>query len=885
MGLRLLLLTGVRTCELRMATPDQFDLERDSRSLLDLCEQGRIEEALRRILAASAPWPFQPLQEQELGLGRKPPRAERRELGMLWRKIFFAENIFCTTLPRSCLVLRIVFSTNLDCLKGAAIMKPNFSFRRMIRSAKGRRKGALTRLARRVFMPLVIRRSAALLGTFLWAFCSEPIQAQDAIPQTQSDSISLPAPSAANETTLPEVTVSAQGERDTLTENTGSYTTGATTTATKLPLALRETPQTITVITRQQMDDFGLNSVNKVLESTSGVFVSRYAYNGEEYYSRGFKMQNQYDGLSSPVIDLNASPDSAFLDHMEVLQGASGLLSGVGEPGGTVNMVRKKPTRAFQSHVEAQLGSWNKKRLVGDISGPLLDSGRVRARLVALVDNSDFFVDHMYDDKQGIYGAISADLTETTTLDASVQYQKNKSRNYFGVPTAPDGRFLDFSRSIFFGDINQRSEKENLLYTLGLEQKLSEDWSLKFAYQHSKTEVGIGNGNYFMGGPLDVATGDGLFLAQYHLYRRELTSDTLDVYASGPVQILGRQHEFVLGASNSRIRDKAFRLGGGSTLVNIYDFNPYQIPAPTNPNVASFSITPSVARQQGGYGVARLNLADSLKLILGARVSWYEYENSSGRTQDENAVVSPYAGIIYDLNDHYSVYASYSDIFKPQSNLSRSGNPIDPVIGTNYEAGIKGEFLNGRLNAAAAIFRLEQINLAKQDEAFGYDTGNVCSGWCYIAQGKVISQGVDFSFNGELATGWNVGAGYTYVKSEYASGTEKGDPYNTTVPTHAFRAFSTYRIPGTGWTVGGNVRAQNQFYKSGTSNNIAYRIKQGGIALVGLMAQYRINPQAEISINVENLLDRKYYSNITAPTYYNIYGEPRRVLTSLKYQF
>jgi outer membrane receptor for ferric coprogen and ferric-rhodotorulic acid len=149
----------------------------------------------------------------------------------------------------------------------------------------------------------------------------------------------------------------------------------------------RETPQTITVITRQKIDDFGLTDVDKVLESTSGVFVEKVGNNGANHYSHGFQMQSQYDGQTNPVgiggFGVGNTPhDSAFLDHVEIQQGAAGLLSGAGEPGGTINLVRKRATYDFQAHVEAQAGSWDKKRLVGDISGPLVSSGRIRGRVV-----------------------------------------------------------------------------------------------------------------------------------------------------------------------------------------------------------------------------------------------------------------------------------------------------------------------------------------------------------------------------------------------------------------------------------------------------------------------------------------------------------------------
>lgn len=178
--------------------------------------------------------------------------------------------------------------------------------------------------------------------------------------QTQARA-AQPAPTE-REATLPAVNVTARSVSDGTTEGTGSYTTSSTSTATKLNLSPRETPQTVTVVTRQQMDDFGLTSVDNVLESTSGVVLSQRGADGSLYYSRSFALQTQYDGMMNPIGigegNRNPSPDSAFLDRVEILQGATGLLSGAGEPGGTVNLVRKRPTESFKAHAEAQLGAW-----------------------------------------------------------------------------------------------------------------------------------------------------------------------------------------------------------------------------------------------------------------------------------------------------------------------------------------------------------------------------------------------------------------------------------------------------------------------------------------------------------------------------------------------
>ena len=692
-----------------------------------------------------------------------------------------------------------------------------------------------------------------------------------------------PAPvvDKSGEAVLAPVQVSAQSVRDGTTEGSGSYTTRASTTATKLNLSPRETPQTLTVVTRQKMDDFALTSVDNVLESSSTISVLRRGADGSFYYSRGFRLQSQYDGIPNPIgigeDNRGPSPDTAFLDKVEIVQGASGLMSGAGAPGGTINMVRKRPTEQFQAHVEAQLGSWNKRRLVGDVSGSLIESGKIRGRAVALVDRSDSFTDYVYDNKQGFYGIVEADVTETTTVSASVMYQKNDFNTHYGVPRSPNGADLGLPRSSFFGIADGEGTKESTSYTLSFEQKLAADWLLKAAYTHTDgTNDGVSS-NLLR--TLDPITGTGQKLGN-GLLQRKYKSDVLDVYASGPFQAFGRKHELVFGASGAEMKDQS-RAGpwNVSDIPNIYNYDGASIPRPAGPYEAW--PTANETTQKGVYGATRLNLADSFKVILGTRVSWYEYKAAGVQQQKEDTVVSPYAGLIYDINKSTSVYASYSDIFQPQSNLKFGGGTVDPIVGKNYEVGVKSEFLQGRLNASAAVFRLEQTNLPKADSSVSDTACN--GGRCYTATDLVVSKGVDFGLNGELLPGWQLGAGYTYVESEYGSGSNEGKAYGTYKPKHIFRAYTTYLIPGTDWTVGGNVRTQSRMYTEDTG----LFIEQGGYTVVGLMAKYRINKQAEVGLTVNNLFDRRYYESIGSfgPKLENFYGAPRNFAVNLKYAF
>jgi outer membrane receptor for ferric coprogen and ferric-rhodotorulic acid len=599
-------------------------------------------------------------------------------------------------------------------------------------------------------------------------------------------------------------------------------------------------------------------------------------------------MQSQFDGVAAPgyvgAFGGVLTPDSAFMDRVEVLQGAAGLLTGAGQPGGTINMIRKRPTETFQAQADVQLGSWNARRVVGDVSGPLVESGRIRGRLVALADNSDSFTDYVYRNRRAIYGIAEADLAPGTTLDASIQYQKDTGRNHFGVPFAADGRDAGLPRSFFASDAQNRSERDFTTYTLGLSQQLARDWRLKASY--SRQEGGADRRYYsiFNTGALDVATGDGLTMRRMRDYDETTRSDVLDVQASGPFQLLGRRHELALGLNGAVNRKETAATGWASTsAVNIHTFDPEmlgEVPAGGSPSSSNAKTT-----QLGVYGVARWRLADSLRLITGVRVGNYENKNvlTGQVAPKETGVVTPYGGLIYDINAQYSAYVSYSDVFNPQTNKRADGSVLKPVVGANYEAGIKGELLDRRLNVSAAVFRLAQSNLAQRDDSIPVDPGNACGGTCYTAAGKVVSQGVDLGIQGQVGSGLNLAAGYTYTSAEYAAGTQKGQRYRTEQPRHSLRLAASYRLPGTGWTLGGNVAATSKAHLSSTSATDPWTIRQGGLVLLGLNAKYRIGPKTQVTLAVSNLTDRSYRSLYARN--YSPFGEPRKFAVSLRHQF
>ncbi|KJZ63644.1 TonB-dependent siderophore receptor [Pseudomonas fluorescens] len=689
------------------------------------------------------------------------------------------------------------------------------------------------------------------------------------------------------------------------TEDTHSYTTGATTTATKLPLTLRETPQSVTVVTRQQMDDRGVTSVADALRNTPGVTTQKYDSDRTEFSARGFAITNfQYDGVNIPYDGVygenpNNSDDAASLDRIEVIKGATGLMTGAGDPSATVNLVRKKPTKEFKASVSATAGYWDNYRTEGDISGSLNDSGSVRGRFVGALQDKDSYIDHYSQKKDLFYGILEADLTDDTLLTLGVDKSSATPRGSSWTGNAPyytDGGRTDFSRSFNPGADWSRRDFDSTTYFASLEQALTNDWKFKASFDQKTTDHDTQLASASGGSP-DRATGEGMFF-YWGRWEGHRVQNTADVNVSGPFSLGGREHELVAGfmASHSRQTGSTFDSSAfGQVTGNIFDWEGH-LAKQDFPKNGKYERTQS---QNGAYLATRLRPTDDLSFILGGRVSTYKYNEDysyypgTGQTDThasykEHGVVTPYAGVVYDLDDTYSVYGSYTSIYQPQIYQDASGKTLEPVEGKSYETGLKAAYFEGRLNASLALFRIEQDNVAQ------YVTTDTNTGRdVYKAIAGATTNGVELELAGELAQDWNVSAGYTYARTRDKDEQRIfGFPLATSKPEHVIRTFTTYRLPGAldQFTVGGGISWQSAFYGQSYSPNVgggvggSTMLKQGGYTLVDLMTRFQYDEHLSFTANANNVFDKKYLTGLGnfGTTFY---GEPRNLQITAKYDF
>ncbi len=709
----------------------------------------------------------------------------------------------------------------------------------------------------------------------------------------------IPAHSGALE--LGATTISGQG-LGAITEDTHAYTTGVMASATGLPLSMRDTPQSVTVITRQQMDDQGSNSIADTLRRAPGVSVQNYDSERWEFSSRGLPITNfQYDGVNATydgVYDYGTtSTDMAVYDHLEIIKGSAGLLSGSGDPSATVNLIRKKPTREFKASVTQTFGSWDNYRTEGDISGPLTESGNLRGRFVGVYQDRQSYLDHYQHTKDIGYGILEADLTPDTLLTFGIDQQDTRSRgaSWTGFPMFfSDGSRTHFSRSFNPAADWSRRDFQNQTLFASVQQQLANDWSLKVSLDRKRSQHDTLLASASGGNP-DPVSGDGMYMFMGK-YKGDQLQNTLDVNLSGPFNLFGREHELIMGFMATRSKQDVPVYGSIYPAVggSIFDWHGEY----AKPDIPRSGQNDIVQRQTGAYLATRLKPTDDLSVILGTRVStfsgtdttdFYDPTKADNRTTyRQSSVVTPYAGIVYDLNDTWSVYTSYTQIYRPQSSKDADRKLLDPIEGATYEAGLKAAFYDGRLNASFAAFRIEQDNVAEY--VSGFETDSV-----YRPIAGATTKGFEAQLSGEVLDGWNISAGYTYQHTRDANnGYVYSSVLQTTTPQQVVRLFSSYRLPGAleHVTVGGGVNWQSEFFgnvfQPDPNDTVNFgqnaRITQDSYYLVDLMARYRFNEHLSTTLNVKNLFDKKYYTGL-GNFGTGFYGEPRSLQLATKWDF
>ncbi|PRY66213.1 outer membrane receptor for ferric coprogen and ferric-rhodotorulic acid [Vreelandella songnenensis] len=664
-------------------------------------------------------------------------------------------------------------------------------------------------------------------------------------------------------------------------EVTGGYSVDAATVGTRTPASLRDIPQSVSVVTRDAIEDQNFTTLDQLGRRTPGMRVLSNDNGRSSIYARGYEYDEaSIDGLPAPMTSITGSvPTLSAVDRVEIMRGPSGLFDSTSEMGGIVNLVRKRPTHDVQGHVSGSLGSDQQRAGQVDLSGPIDAEGRIRGRLV--IDHAEHgqFVNNNANDQHDLYAAVDIDLDDATKLGLGYLHNTKNITVNNGHPVGSSGELLYGSRSDFYGarwnDFNSHSND----WIAELTHRFATGGFGRLAARYSNR---IADYNYAFGGSalnasdtLTVA-GTGSVIDQQ--------SVAVDASYSQPFSAFGNVSEFVLGSDYKRFdtdmeSGRARSLTGGRVTrdeLNALAFVDILDSARTSGR--GYSHANTTLEETGLYGKLTLRPVQPLALIAGGRVSRYDldYEDlAAGSEQSRSGTeVTPYTGLVVDLDNEHSPYASYSQVFKPQTESDINNDLLSPRQGDQYEVGIKGSYLGGDVNARISAFRLYDENraAAPTDPAANYSE----------SVGKMRIQGAEFEVTGSLTDQWDIIAGYTYLDTKVERrSSDREDGLFLLMPNNIVNLWTQYDFAGQtlgGLRIGGGVTAMSDF---ASSNGI----KAPGYAVVDAMVGYDVTSRLSGQLNIHNLLDRDYYNRVGSDGTFNMPGNPANVVASLRYDF
>ena len=684
----------------------------------------------------------------------------------------------------------------------------------------------------------------------------------------------LAQPHANAQDTLPEVRIRAEQERESATSPVIGYKARNAATATKTDTPLRETPQSVTVITRDQMVDQGATTLQEALNYAAGVRSDAYGLDSrtDSARIRGTEPTEYQDGLRR-LFDWytsNSRTELFTLERIEVLRGPASMLFGQGSTGGVVNMVSKRPQPVRQGEVGVQLGSWGRKQLQLDLTGPMDAEGKWLYRLVAVGRNADTQVDHVPDDRALFAPSLTWRPSAATSLTLLGHWQKDKSGStaqffpWEGVSLPnPNGR-LPTSR--FIGEPGfDRYDSERASFGWLFEHRFNDSLALRQNVRYSRNEVDYFTlyGDSFLapgtwaGDPVDKRL-FGRFADATSTTARMLSADqhVEADFTTGSVK-----HKLLAGVDAVRY-SKATRsffdlpvyAGGSVPLIDAYD--PVYVGYTPGPLTAD---PKSTLRQAGFY------LQDQLRYGPWVLVAGLRHDRATntveGSPDEDTRATTKRFGLLYAAPNGVSPYISYSESFSPVAGLDFFNQRFRPLRGKQWEAGVKYEPPGGETMFGAAVYDLKENNHQVPDPSNPLNS---------LQAGRTQTRGLELEFKGRVTRSVDVVAHYNYTDL---------DPTLEQLPRHQAAVWAKYRfaIAGRpGFSVGAGLRYFSAFRDGAAPETPA-------VTLADLLLAYDTG-NWRYALNVSNLADKVYASTCLSRGDC-WYGARRNVVATATYLF
>ncbi|MQB18988.1 TonB-dependent receptor [Pseudomonas lactis] len=687
----------------------------------------------------------------------------------------------------------------------------------------------------------------------------------------------VPAESASIE--LQATNVTATADLESAQGPVQGYHATRSASATRTDTSIHETPQSISVVSKDVVEDLGATRLQDALDYAGGVgrannfggqglttFTVR-GFTTGEFYRNGFPINRGYPNM----------PDANTIERLEVLRGPATMLYGRGDPGGTFNVVSKQPLAERTVTLGSQLNDQGMKRGTLDASGPLDEEGRLAYRLNVVGEGGDTFRDHVETERYGVTPVITWQATDDTKVTFEGDFMRNNHPLDRGLTRFPNQRGTP-SRDTFWGDKDAgKLHNDNNMAQLRFEHALSDNWTLGGGFQWLDGSL---KGNAIEANGRDSLGADGRTLQRNFNYRKlEWTDKDYQLNLTGHFSTGGFDHTLLTGIEYEDYDYKSI-IQRSSAVAGTYPIDIFDpVYGQTRP---ALTRTPTHDKENlktyAAFVQDQVALTERLKVLTGARFERFEhdYQNYVGKSwQAADNAVTPRVGVIYDLTDTVAVYADAARSFKPNTGASREGVSFAPEKGKSYEMGIKWEALDRQLSIDAAIYQIEKKNVLAVDPA---DTTNTFN----VAAGQVRSRGFDLNVAGNLTPEWRVIGGYAYVDAEVTRDTTlRSGTRLMNIPRNSFSLLNVYEfqdgaLKGLGLGVGGKYVDQ----RAGQTANTAFSMD--AYTVVDLLGYYKVNERVRLNLDVKNLFNREYEEG----AFGNIYaypGAPRTVQVGIAY--
>ncbi|MRW93445.1 TonB-dependent siderophore receptor [Duganella sp. FT80W] len=681
---------------------------------------------------------------------------------------------------------------------------------------------------------------------------------------------------ATDDKTLTTVTVSGTAIAETATGKVDGYVAKRSASATKTDTPLIETPQSVSVVTADQIEAQGSTSLREVLGYTPGVGIQGNGYrDADNIVLRGFSVDNssiRRDGLRSPSNTFTGTQEPFGLERVDVLRGAASLLYGAAEPGGIVNLVTKRPTAETLHEISVEAGSYQRKQVTGDFGGALNEDGSLTYRFTALKRNSNTFIDFVPDNRLYVAPALTWKPSADTSITLLAQYQKSRYNRQWGV--APEGSLLYNPNGILppgrnLGEPTDKKEDTHKNIAVLISHKLNEQTSLNFAARHSDALM---HWNY---AGRDSLLDDLRTLTRFAVQRMEhVKAWTVDAYLQSDFNTGALAHKVVVGvdgsdADNRRLRAYQF-IAPLDLFAPVYGAKPYGDDGSDGYRRKE--------RLVGVYAQDQIKVDQRWVAVVGARHDDVKYRNSdyfvTDWSEEKNSATTGSAGLVYLADGGVAPYVSYSQSFQPQSDSDRLGNRFKPTKGTQYEAGVRYQPPGSNTLLSAALYQLTQSNVLSPDPV---DTD-------YSVQlGEVRARGLELEARTDISRALRLITSYTYTdakitKASAADQASVGSRQPNT-PRNMASAWADYQFSALGLPglrLGGGVRYVGSTVSSGENYHVpAYTVVDAGLNFQQAHWKY--------ALNVKNLADRSYLAECGSG--YCNYGDPRQVLVTATYHW